>query len=127
MRAIALLFTLALGCTSSGDAPRTAGSGESGGSGGDTASIDDAATPTDDADAQDDGRATPTESGSPSVTTDGPAYHPSCDLEVCTVGEKCVTMTAGSRCMHACAGQLTCAAGKSCYCTRQGGAFCVPD
>jgi hypothetical protein len=125
MRRALLLLALLVGCSNS-DAPRTAGTAPSGGSGGDTVPIDDAATPLDDADAEGGATTTTTDGGSPYVTTDGPAYHPSCDVEVCTSDEKCVTMTAGSRCMHACAGQLTCGAGKSPYCTRQGGAFCVP-
>jgi hypothetical protein len=123
MRRALLFVALLAGCANS-DAPRTAGSEQSGGSGGDVTPLDAAAVPVSDADAE--SGATTTEGGAPYVTTDGPAYHPSCDVEACTSDEKCVTMTAGSRCMHACAGQLTCAAGKSPYCTRQGGAFCVP-
>jgi len=117
MKRLIVCFVLLVGCATSEDRraqdPGAAG-GEPGGADAYVASVDDAGS---------------AESGDGAMDAwpEAAPYNPSCEAEICSAEERCVQISAGSRCMHACAGQLACASGQSSWCTRQGGARCVGD
>jgi hypothetical protein len=114
MRRVVVAALLLGGCASSEDRPAQT-QGETGG--GDAAVI----APINDVGAADDAET------AVDAWPEAAAYDPSCEAEICTADERCVEIAAGSRCMHACVGQLACASGQSSWCTRQGGARCVAD